>query len=164
MLLIEPDKRSPDWAVKITYAESPDERFYVPPNVFILGMMNTADRSLAVVDYALRRRFSFATLEAAFDQPAFKDYLLSVNVPTSLIGRIVEKMTSLNEAIAADTANLGPGFCIGHSFFTPVALSEVPDDQWYERVVGAEIVPLIEEYWFDQPDTAKRWREHLLAR
>jgi MoxR-like ATPase len=164
MLLIEPDKRSPEWAVKITYAESPDERLYFPPNVFILGMMNTADRSLAVVDYALRRRFSFATLEPAFDQPAFKDYLLSVNVPASLISRIVEKMTSLNEAIAADAANLGRGFCIGHSFFTPVALSEDLDDQWYERVVLAEIVPLIEEYWFDQPDTAKRWREHLLAR
>ena len=52
MLLIEPDKRAPEWGVKLAYALSADERFYVPPNLYLLGMMNTADRSLSLVDYA----------------------------------------------------------------------------------------------------------------
>jgi 5-methylcytosine-specific restriction endonuclease McrBC GTP-binding regulatory subunit McrB len=143
MLLIEADKRSPEWAVKLAYAESADERFYVPPNVFILGMMNTADRSLAVVDYALRRRFVFVTLKPAFDQEAFKIPLSAANTSAGLVRRIIEKMTSLNEAIAADVVNLGPGFCIGHSFFTPQQGAESSNDQWYESVVEAEIVPLI---------------------
>jgi 5-methylcytosine-specific restriction enzyme B len=135
----------------------------VPPNVFVLGMMNTADRSLAVVDYALRRRFAFATIKPAFDQEAFRSYLSAANASAGLVSRIIEKMTSLNEAIAADVVNLGPGFCIGHSFFTPRQGGESPSDQWYEGVVEAEIVPLIEEYWFDQPDKAAHWRSQLLA-
>ena len=71
MMLIEPDKRGPDYAIPLAYSTSPIHRFYVPDNVYLLGMMNTADRSLAVVDYALRRRFAFVTLEPAFGEDRF---------------------------------------------------------------------------------------------
>jgi hypothetical protein len=125
--------------------------------------MNTADRSLAVVDYALRRRFAFATIKPAFDKEAFRSYLSAANTSAILVSRIIEKMIALNEAIAADVVNLGPGFCIGHSFFTPRPGGESPSDQWYEGVIEAEIVPLIEEYWFDQPDKAAHWHSQLLS-
>ena len=85
MLLIEPDKRGPDWAVKLVYAEKAEERFYVPSNVFILGMMNTADRSLAVVDYALRRGFAFATIHPAFGEGHIARTSLPVALRRSLL-------------------------------------------------------------------------------
>ena len=163
MLLIEPDKRSSEWAVKLAYAEKAEERFYVPENVFILGMMNTADRSLAVVDYALRRRFAFATITPAFREPAFKEHLLASAVEEETVDRLINRMSALNDAIAGDVSNLGRGYCIGHSFFTP------PDDgaprglAWYEGIIEAEIVPLLEEYWFDQPTKVDQWRARLLA-
>jgi hypothetical protein len=163
MLLIEPDKRSPEWAVKLAYAESAEERFYVSPNVYILGMMNTADRSLAVVDYALRRRFSFATLQPCFNQSAFKDALTKRGVPNDILGRIIDRMTALNADIAADTSNLGSGYCIGHSFFVPSSVRDAVDAEWYENVVLAEILPLLEEYWFDQPDKVAGWKKQLLG-
>jgi hypothetical protein len=155
-------KRSPEWAVKLAYAEKAEERFYVPSNVFILGMMNTADRSLAVVDYALRRRFAFATLLPAFGESAFRAYLLASGVVDELADRMIDRMTELNAAIAADTTNLGRGYCIGHSFFTPTGDGE-HGAEWYRKVVETEIVPLLEEYWFDQPDKVMQWRARLLA-
>jgi 5-methylcytosine-specific restriction protein B len=162
MLLIEPDKRSPEWAVKLAYAEKAEERFYVPSNVFILGMMNTADRSLAVVDYALRRRFAFATILPAFGESAFRAYLLNCGVVEALADQLIDRMMALNAAIAADTTNLGRGYCIGQSFFTPVGDGE-HGLHWYNKVVETEIVPLLEEYWFDQPDKVEQWRAKLLA-
>ena len=118
MLLIEPDKRSPEWATKLAYAPAAEERFYVPPNVYLLGMMNTADRSLSLVDYALRRRFAFVTLRPEYGSNKFRQHLLEKGVGAELADRIIERMTSVNEEIAADQTNLGPGFCIGHSFFS----------------------------------------------
>ena len=92
--------------------------------------MNTADRSLAVVDYALRRRFAFVTLRPAFAEAAFRDHLVGAGVGDGLADRIVDRMGALNEAIATDFANLGPGFCIGHSFFTPNGEATL-DNDWY---------------------------------
>lgn len=163
MLLIEPDKRSSEWAVKLAYAEKAEERFYVPENVYILGMMNTADRSLAVVDYALRRRFAFATVTPAFGQEAFRRHLLANAVDGDTVDRVIERMTALNEAIASDAANLGRGYCIGHSFFTPTDGDGEHGDAWYKAIIGVEIIPLLEEYWFDQPDKVNQWRARLLA-
>jgi 5-methylcytosine-specific restriction protein B len=162
MLLIESDKRSPDWAVKLAYAERAEERFYVPSNVFILGMMNTADRSLAVVDYALRRRFAFATIQPAFSQEAFREHLLACDVAEVTVDQLIERMTALNDAIAADTTNLGPGYCIGHSFFTPTNAEGERGANWYKSVVESEIMPLLQEYWFDQPDKVGQWRGRLI--
>lgn len=161
MLLIEPDKRGPVWATRLAYATQLDSDFYVPANLYILGMMNTADRSLSLVDYALRRRFAFVSMEPLFGSPKFQEHLRSHGVAESVLGRIVSRMGELNQAIESDRTNLGPGFKIGHSFFTPSEAVADADD-WYRRIIDTEIHPLLVEYWFDSPETADQWRERLL--
>ncbi len=162
MLLIEADKRDKSWAVRLSYAADNDQNFFVPSNVYILGMMNTADRSLSLVDYALRRRFSFVTMQPKFVSPKFQSHLTSRGVPNDVAARIVERMNELNAAIAEDKLNLGPAFRIGHSFFMPPAVL-VDAEAWYSRVVETEVVPLLDEYWFDSPETVDRWRARLLG-
>jgi hypothetical protein len=88
--------------------------------------------------------------------------LQEAGVPLEIVTRVVARMSDLNEAIATDTINLGPGFQIGHSFFVPT-VGSVYSDGWYERVIDTEIRPLIEEYWFDEPTKAADWRSRLLA-
>lgn len=148
LLLIEADKRGPDFAIPLTYAESSADTFYVPENLYIIGLMNTADRSLAMVDYALRRRFAFAKLEPQFESPAFRRTLLSRGVGDAMIDRIVMRVGDVNARIKADHKNLGAGYAIGHSFFCPTGQVSDPDE-WYAAVVRDEIGPLLEEYWFD---------------
>jgi 5-methylcytosine-specific restriction enzyme B len=163
MMLIETDKRGPSFAVPLTYSRSLENRFYVPENLYILGMMNTADRSLAMVDYALRRRFSFVRLEPEFASESFSNQLLENDVPDELVERIVQRMTELNKVITDDSKNLGPGFEIGHSFFVPAEDEEGRDEGWYERVIRYEIEPLLHEYWFDQPRRVDEQVARLLA-
>jgi 5-methylcytosine-specific restriction endonuclease McrBC GTP-binding regulatory subunit McrB len=110
MLLIESDKRSARWAVKLAYSDDAAPKFHVPENLYLLGLMNTADRSLAVVDYALRRRFAFATLRPAFNEARFHDHLVGAGAPAELVQRITGKMGVLNAKIEKDLTNLGPGF------------------------------------------------------
>jgi hypothetical protein len=113
MVLIEADKRDPKWAVPLTYAKNANEQLYIPKNVYLLGMMNTADRSLAMVDYALRRRFAFYSLKSQITTPLYKDYLTSHGVPDNIVAAIVDRIGALNEFISNKTdSNLGPGFCI----------------------------------------------------
>lgn len=162
MLLIEPDKREPKWATRLAYATNLDAKFYVPDNLHILGMMNTADRSLSLVDYALRRRFAFVSMEPLYGALKFKQHLQKYGVPENTINRITTGMSELNQAIENDRVNLGPGFRIGHSFFTPTK-TIANADVWYRRVVETEIHPLLEEYWFDAPETADQWRDQLLS-
>jgi 5-methylcytosine-specific restriction protein B len=161
MLLIESDKRSEEWALQLAYADEGATPFYVPDNLFILGMMNTADRSLSLVDYALRRRFAFIGLEPGFSSDDFAPHLRANGVSDAITRKIVSGMTALNEAISADKTNLGPGFQIGHSFFTPTS-PVASAERWFETVVQTEIRPLLEEYWFDDPAKADEWRERLL--
>ena len=150
LMLIEADKRSEDYAVALTYSS---QRFHVPENVYILGMMNTADRSLALVDYALRRRFAFETLAPAFGteygRAEFEEHLASKGAERELIARITSGMRDLNEKISSDP-ELGPGFEIGHSYFVPDDGID-PSQGWYERVVDTQVAPLLREYWFDAP-------------
>jgi 5-methylcytosine-specific restriction protein B len=162
MMLIEPDKRGKEHAIPLAYSQDADERFYIPENLYLIGMMNTADRSLAMVDYALRRRFRFITLRPEFASEAFRDFLADVGAKPELAKKIVARMNALNEVIAADTKNLGPGYQIGHSYFCP-RNSINPDEDWYCRVIEAEIVPLIQEYWFDNEQKVKEQRSALLA-
>ena len=159
MLLIEPDKRGSEFAMKLTY--SPDEAFYVPENLYVIGLMNTADRSLAMVDYALRRRFVFLTLAPQFQSAKFRGHLAQSGVSAELTERIVAKMTILNQHIAEDS-NLGKGFCIGHSFFCPNHVQRAYDDAWFQQVVTYEIQPLLEEYWFDNSEKAGNAVKELL--
>lgn len=143
----------------MTYSGT-EERFFVPDNVHVLGMMNTADRSLAMVDYALRRRFAFEALMPAYGTDEFRDHLLEADVDRKLVDRIEMKLMELNERIR-DDKDLGPGFQIGHSFFVPDEQTESVDDGWYESVVETQIAPLLREYWFDRPERAEELAELL---
>jgi hypothetical protein len=162
LMLIEADKRGEDHAIPLTYSSS-GERFSVPKNVHILGMMNTADRSLAMVDYALRRRFAFVALEPAFGSEGFRTYLVEAGAEEELVKQIEDRLGSLNEKIRGDTKSLGPGFEIGHSFFVPGDDEESIDESWYRKVILTEVEPLLREYWFDQPDHVQSLLDELLA-
>ena len=162
MMLIEADKRGSEYAVPLTY--SPDaEPFHVPDNLFVIGMMNTADRSLAMVDYALRRRFAFIGLKPAFGTDQFRDFLLGAEVEEDLVSKIVDRLSELNRKIRDDRKNLGSGFEIGHSFFCPQEEDESLDESWYRSVILREIEPLLREYWFDRPDQVDGEIKALLA-
>jgi len=169
MLLLEADKRSEEWSVRLAYpnpqaaTHGEEERFFLPPNLYVIGTMNTADRSLAVVDYALRRRFAFVTLAPAFGEPAFRAHLQGL--PEAVLEAIVQRIGDLNEVIRADPT-LGTGFQIGHSYFCRAAgESGVPwvgDAQaWCTDVLRYEVMPLLEEYWYDAPEAVPRARKIL---
>ncbi len=162
MMLIEPDKRGREFGIPLAYASDPEDRFYIPANVHIIGTMNTADRSLAMVDYALRRRFRFITLRPEFSSSKFRQFLADRGAEPTLIEKVVGRMRALNGKIADDTKNLGAGYQIGHSYFCPVKGVE-PDDTWFRRVVDFEIVPLLQEYWLDDEQQVQEHREALLA-
>ncbi|HPE09226.1 MAG TPA: AAA family ATPase [Saprospiraceae bacterium] len=150
MMLIEFDKRDKKYAVKLTYAEDEDETFFVPDNLYLIGTMNTADRSLAIVDYALRRRFAFINLEPIFDQ-TFKLFLIDTGLSENLAESIRSSVLKVNEKITKDN-NLGSGFQIGHSFFC--SFKDGKDEmEWYSDILDYEIRPLLEEIWFDNPET-----------
>lgn len=161
MMLIEPDKRDASFAVPLAYANDVEETFHVPENVFLIGTMNTADRSLSMVDYALRRRFAFIEAEPAFSSASFSAYLQKSKGSAKLIDAIRHRMETLNGMIAADTVNLGRGYRIGHSFFVP-AKDTVPDAAWYRDIVRYEVLPLIEEYWIDDPKQLGAAKDLLL--
>lgn len=152
MMLIEPDKRHEKNALKLTYSEDEHDRFYIPENVYVIGTMNTADRSLAIVDYALRRRFAFITLQPHYGK-AFRNFLLSRDVTETIIEHIVKSIEKVNWKIRED-ANLGTGFQIGHSYFCSYPTGANQKD-WFNQVVNFEIKPLLEEIWFDNTDQAK---------
>ncbi|MBG79798.1 MAG: hypothetical protein CMJ39_03685 [Phycisphaerae bacterium] len=145
MVLLEHDKRDPEFAMQLAYSGNEDDCFYVPANVMILGLMNTADRSLAVVDYALRRRFGFYTLPPRFDTPDFAEHLADKGVSDPCVSRIKRIMTSLNHEISESKA-LGRGFVIGHSFFCPRDSVVEDEMNWVNQVLRYEIQPLLEEY------------------
>jgi len=161
MMLIEYDKRKPQYAVPLVYRKEQEPDFYVPENVYIVGLMNTADRSLAMVDYALRRRFSFIDLVPAFNEEAFM-VKLNEMCGDSLAKRIVDVFRELNAKIAADNDNLGAGFCVGHSYFC-LGKNDLLDGPGYKRIVDSEIAPLLREYWFDQPKVSDEWVARLEA-
>lgn len=160
MLLLEADKRGREFAMPLTY--SPHDVFFLPENLYIIGLMNTADRSLAMVDYALRRRFVFIELRPQFESAKFRAHLNQYGVSDELCERIAAQFTALNQQIA-DDKNLGKGFCIGHSFFCPNHAQPMYDECWYQQVIKYEIQPLLEEYWFDDSDKAAAAVRRLLA-
>lgn len=153
LMLIEADKRGEKMV--LTYEET---EFYVPDNVHIIGMMNTADRSLAIIDYALRRRFCFFELTPAFGTSTFKQYLVANNVDEAIIDKIVKRLSYLNNKIENDP-NLGSGFRIGHSYFCDCNSSS---SLWYENIIKYEVAPLLNEYWFDDLETAKNHTDELI--
>jgi MoxR-like ATPase len=160
MLLVEPDKRDSNWAISLASGSVP---FFVPANVFLIGLMNTADRSLAVVDYALRRRFAFVDLGPKLRSPAFREHVQRLGVEARHVDALVGRIESLNSEIVADVTNLGLGFAIGHSFFCGGPVSDEDGPAWYRRIMRTEILPLLREYWFDAPLKVSEWEERLLA-
>jgi MoxR-like ATPase len=161
MMLIEFDKRHSSWGTRLSYAQQSDPQFYVPENLYVIGTMNTADRSLTQFDYALRRRFAFITLNPEFNSLGFTTALQNAGAPNQLAAAIIARMKALNDVIASDVVNLGRGFQIGHSFFVPREVNGYFPG-WYEQIIETEIRPLLEEYWFDDPDKALYWRNILL--
>ncbi|MGJ4852016.1 AAA family ATPase [Bacillota bacterium Meth-B3] len=148
LMLIERDKRGEKYRVKLLYA---GETFYVPENVYLIGMMNTADRSLAMMDYALRRRFSFFPMCAAFETERFRVYL--EEKANTRLNALIRHIQALNQEIAADES-LGKGFEIGHSYF---CMDGEATDEWLHQVVEFELIPLLREYWFDDRARVDRW-------
>lgn len=163
LLLIERDKRGEDFALPLTYSGTSSTAFFVPENIHLLGLMNTADRSLALVDYALRRRFVFYDLKPQFGSETFRRFLTRHGAADDLVDRIISSMTQLNSDLAADSRNFGPGWEIGHSFFCPQD-GQVADKVWLDDVLTYEIEPLLREYFVDDPDEAverlRDLREH----
>ena len=152
-MLIENDKRGSKNKIQLLYN---DELFYIPENVYIIGMMNTADRSLALLDYALRRRFTFYSLKPAFDSDNFTKYMNNLN--NMKLDNIINLIKELNTEIA-DDESLGEGFMIGHSYFTNLKPENANEKLKY--VIEYEIIPLLEEYWFDEEDKADYWKDRL---
>jgi len=153
LTLLENTKRSRADAMELAYRKVRGEKIHVPDNLHIIGTMNIADRSLALVDLALRRRFAFVTLEPTLN-PAWEDWCRDRDFPDEVIALIRDRMLALNETIAQDRA-LGPQFRVGHSFVTPGDDDIADPKQWFVEVIDTEIAPLLEEYWFDTPDRAR---------
>ena len=148
MMLIEYDKRSPRYALKLTYSEEDSPRFYVPENVYIIGCMNTADRSIAIVDYALRRRFAFCDVEPEFGE-TFKNYL-GTALNKGFVDEICKKVNRVNDIIRT-SSSLGKGLEIGHSYFCQ--LSSVDDEQeWWKSICKYELFPYLREICFDNEE------------
>ena len=151
-MLIENDKRGV--SLQLLYS---DEKFSVPKNVYIIGMMNTADRSLAMLDYALRRRFAFFEIKPGFTTEGFEAYKRGLENEKS--DRLIACVENLNNAISMDES-LGEGFSIGHSYFCNLS-PETIDEQVLSGIVEYELIPLLKEYWFDEPAKVEHWIEKL---
>ena len=151
-MLIEKDKRGIE--LQLLYS---DENFSVPPNVYIIGMMNTADRSLAMLDYALRRRFSFFTMKPGFNTIGFQTYQDSLK--SDAFKKLISCIKQLNSKIAADIS-LGEGFCIGHSYFCGLT-AKTATVRTLTSIIEYELIPLLKEYWFDEPAKIVDWSDRL---
>ena len=150
LMLIEPDYR--DNKIKLAYNGLD---FSVPQNLHIIGMMNTAYRSLALIDYALRRRFSFFTMEPGFETDGFKKYQQKLN--SSVFDKLIDRVKDLNDEILKDDS-LGSGFCIGHSYFCNL---DTCTNEILLDIVDFDILPMLNEYWFDEPSKVERWESNL---
>lgn len=161
LMLIEADKREPKHGVTLHHRPEHYHSFFVPKNVYIIGTMNLADKSLTGMNVAMRRRFGFYDLEPQFGEPVFKDWLSKTEMPPEMQDRINAKMSQLNTRISKDDS-LDFNYAVGHSFFCPPENELVGDwDEWYETVVDYEIRPLLREYWFDDPERANQEADSL---
>ncbi len=162
LTLLEADKRTPTEALELCYRRSDGERVFVPDNLYVIGTMNIADRSLALVDLALRRRFAFIDLEPKLGK-TWHDWVHGqCGIDSEILSEIEKRILALNEEITADTT-LGRQFRIGHSYVTPPFGIPITDArEWFKQVVETEIGPLLDEYWFDALDKARKARQRLI--
>ena len=164
LTLLEADKRSPRDAVELCYPDPDGTRrpVHVPENVYVIGTMNIADRSLALVDLALRRRFAFVTLEPSLGEAWSNWVVREYGIDPELVDELRRRIGTLNDRVAADD-RLGSQFQVGHSYVTPTyRLESGATRDWFRQVVETEIQPLLEEYWFDSPTDAREAVQQLL--
>lgn len=163
LTLMEADKRTPNEALELSYRSDMDEKTYIPENLYIIGTMNIADRSLALLDLALRRRFAFIDLKPELNDAWKKWVNQRFDISLETLALIESQLTALNEKLSKDAA-LGPQFSIGHSYVTPPTGLKIDDGMaWYKQVVETEICPLLAEYWFDAPEKVMDARKGLLS-
>lgn len=162
LTLLEADKRTPSEALELSYRRVDGERIHIPANLFVIGTMNIADRSLALVDLALRRRFAFFDLKPTFGE-SWRNWVNSKSgINEDFLQSIEQRIVSLNNEISKDR-NLGPQFKIGHSYVTPPLNTKIEDAAaWFQGVVETEIGPLLEEYWFDDIERAIKSKDALV--
>jgi 5-methylcytosine-specific restriction protein B len=161
LLLLEADKRGPAHALRLPYAPPEAPRFSVPENLYVIGTLNLADRSLTALDYALRRRFAFVELRPQFGA-ALRDFLTVRQVPAKLAAKLCTRLAALNQTIT-DDPELGPDFAIGHSYFCQPPANPAEAESWYQQIIEQEIGPLLADYWREQPATAAGQLKRLLA-
>ncbi|NQU56548.1 MAG: AAA family ATPase [Rhodospirillales bacterium] len=162
LTLLEADKRTPTEALELSYRRDEGERIFVPDNLYVIGTMNIADRSLALVDFALRRRFAFVDLEPIFGSLWRNWVHTKAGIELGFLEDIEQRLLNLNSEIEKDR-NLGPQFKVGHSYVTPAFSNVITDAiDWYKGVVETEIGPLLDEYWFDDPERAKSAQDKLI--
>lgn len=162
LTLLEVDKRTPNEALELSYKRSDGERVFIPDNLYVIGTMNIADRSLALVDLALRRRFAFIDLEPTLGKPWHNWVQSQCGIDSEILIEIEKRLIALNSDISADTG-LGPQFRVGHSYVTPPFGIPISDArEWFRQVVDTEIGPLLDEYWFDALEKSQKARERLL--
>ena len=161
LTLLEYDKRNASEALELTYRQQEGERVYIPDNLYVIGTMNIADRSLAMVDFALRRRFAYFTLEPIFGD-AWQSWMReNFGLDAEFLSDIERRMTTVNQKIT-DDQNFGPQYRVGHSYFSPAPGTDIGSpEEWFKGTVETEIFPLLEEYWFDQPNDLDETKTHL---
>lgn len=164
LTLLEADKRSADHAMRLTYRREKEKPFHLPSNLYLIGTMNLADRSLAMVDFALRRRFGFADLQPAYNESWVQWVTERLTEGTEAdVRRLRDAVVALNEEITA-APGLGEQYQVGHSFFTPAKSDRtLKFASWARTVVLQEIRPLLAEYWYDQPERVRQATDALLA-
>ncbi|MBB3167490.1 McrB family protein [Simiduia aestuariiviva] len=162
LTLLEADKRTPSEALELSYRRAEGERIHIPANLYVIGTMNIADRSLALVDLALRRRFAFFDLKPTLGE-VWRNWVHSkAGIDNDFLHLIEQRIVSLNNEISKDR-NLGPQFKIGHSYVTPPLNTKIEDAAaWFQGVVETEIGPLLEEYWFDDIERAIKSKNALV--
>ncbi len=162
LTLLEADKRTPNEALELCYRRYDNEKIFIPDNLFLIGTMNIADRSLALVDFALRRRFAFVDLVPCLGESWKKWLATECGIGHNIIIEIQKRMLALNKEIETDST-LGPQFRIGHSYVTPPLKMKISDArEWFKQVVETEIGPLLEEYWFDSRNDANTMKKKLI--
>ena len=160
LVLLEPAQRGPAHALRLPYAPPEAPLFFVPDNLYVIGTLNLADRSLAPLDYALRRRFAFVSLRPQFGPP-LQALLRAAQVPENLIAQLTERLADLNQVIT-DDAELGPDFAVGHSYFCAPPPTPPEAANWLRLIFEQEIGPLLADYWREQPATAAAQQRRLL--
>jgi 5-methylcytosine-specific restriction protein B len=163
LTLLEVDKRDPENALRLTHHREGEEPFHVPSNLHVIGTMNLADRSLSVLDHALRRRFAFISLKPEYGE-AYKAWCQKQGLPALFTMDIAARITAVNEIIDGDP-HLGANYLVGHSYLCPRPYETSLEEPavWFREAAMTQILPLLEEYWFDDMPRLEEARAHLLS-